>query len=415
MKQNFSILLLLVALLVACEKSIDVIEEYPIGEVLSIDEISEEGVVLSGKSWSNGLYGVEENGIAWFPSDQLPNYIPGPASTWPFDRILKSGEQFQIKIDRDLFPGRKYFLRYYSKISSGIIYSSAISVQSLGSLKQPFILRSTRALNGYAENIFGFNSATTIVKDNKVFILPDFSPTLHEYDLDTETWTSKPSRYYYVIGADQQQFYVIPSSQLDTFNWPYPLLSFDPVSGKVTRVVDSIGFEYGKLFRFTHDNRVYFGNFTARGWSMWRYNAPAKRFDLLGPVPFDIGAATGKIFFPYIANVNGRIFMLNVVENQNNIWEYLPTEDKWIPRADFPGAPNTIYWFGANDEFLYCGTYLERFSEYWRYDPQKDQWTRVGWLPVDAASLSSFNANGQLYWLAIGDRLNELKVFSFKE
>ncbi len=124
-----NLLLAFFLLLSACEKSIDQVEEYPLGEILSVNK-TDDGLAIKvvGRGRSQGFYDILDTGIVWFESSELPLGPPLESASISLGRSLRSGEKFELEISQNLVVGRRYFIRMYSRIQSGVVYSPAQAI-----------------------------------------------------------------------------------------------------------------------------------------------------------------------------------------------------------------------------------------------------------------------------------------------
>ena len=89
-----------------------------------------------------------------------------------------------------------------------------------------------------------------------------------------------------------------------------------------------------------------------------------------------------------------------VVSSPKDFWEYDPSENQWIQKADFPGLPEHIdfetefagnFGFAIGEVgFVGISSYYNEESYFYKYDPSSDTWTSLGELPKK----SFFNVKG---------------------
>jgi N-acetylneuraminic acid mutarotase len=140
---------------------------------------------------------------------------------------------------------------------------------------------------------------------------------------------------------------------------------------------------------------------------LWQYDPNTdtwnQKADLPGPARRDAVAFS----------VNGKGYVGTGIDNASalvgnklkDIWEYDPTLNTWIQKADFPGSGgNGIYFataFSADNKGYVCGGKWGPnlySSQLWEYKPSSDQWIQRANFPGGVRyQLSSFSIENQGY------------------
>lgn len=412
MKHLFYTILMVGLLSIGCEPAINQVEEYPIGEVLSVNKISTDGVEVEGRAYSNGFYEVLESGIVWLPAEELPSYLPGKGNTLAFESPLTVGRKFKVSIERNLWPGQKYYLRFYQKTGGGIVYSPFVVMLSQGAKKQAFIEHGS--YSGFNPGRFGGNITFSLQRDGVVYFLTRNGNVLVKYEVAADRWSSTELPYADVLGADDRFFYVRPVST-EIYAAPFPLLVIDPVNLSTRIVNNSFSQSLRRDFHFAQDGALFIGYSENETWQLWKMNPNTGALEQKGNPPFTASFLGNPPFSsPSILTIGKRVFAIQFTKTRNTLWEYLVDQDRWESRADFPGKTNETYWYGVNEGKIYCGNIQENQSDYWSYETSTNQWTPIGWLPINLAFLHGFNVNDRLYLIG-NNTTSGLRIFSFKE
>jgi N-acetylneuraminic acid mutarotase len=138
-----------------------------------------------------------------------------------------------------------------------------------------------------------------------------------------------------------------------------------------------------------------------------------------------------KDLFPGTARYNARGFVIGdsviyigtgTTDDGNNylfdFWEYTPSTDTWLQKANFAGGKRMAAASFAINENGYLGTGLydtyTATRDFWEYNPANDTWTRIPDLPATARfGLVSFIINNEGY-VGTGDDYNNLNIEFYK-
>jgi N-acetylneuraminic acid mutarotase len=140
---------------------------------------------------------------------------------------------------------------------------------------------------------------------------------------------------------------------------------------------------------------------------LWQYNPQLDTWTQKADLP---GAARrDAVAF----SINGKGYVGTGIDNASalvgnklkDIWEYDPTTNTWTQKADFPGSgANGIYFataFTADNKGYICGGKWGPnlySSQLWEYKPSSDQWIqRANFPPGVRYQLSSFSIGNQGY------------------
>ncbi|MFM6934628.1 MAG: kelch repeat-containing protein [Flavobacteriales bacterium] len=140
---------------------------------------------------------------------------------------------------------------------------------------------------------------------------------------------------------------------------------------------------------------------------LWQYNPATDTWQQKADLP---GAARrDAVAF----SVNGKGYVGTGIDNTNallgtklkDLWEYNPLTNTWIQKADFPGSGgNGIYFataFSVENKGYICGGKWGPSlysSQLWEYKPSSDQWIQRANFPAGVRyQLSSFTIGNQAY------------------
>ncbi len=210
--------------------------------------------------------------------------------------------------------------------------------------------------------------------------------TLWEYNTTTDSWSQKAG----FIGTPRENaagFSIGTNGYMGTgainnvyFNdfWKY-----NSILNVWTRIADFGGVARSQAASFSIGNRGYVGaGFIpfVGGKDFWEYNPNTdvwtQKADVRGPLryaafSFSIG---NKGFIGA-----GQAFT-SAAPILNDFWEYNPTTNIWLQKADFSGAKRKAAWgFSAGNKGYICSG-LDKNSnpinEFWEYESTTDKWTR---------------------------------------
>jgi N-acetylneuraminic acid mutarotase len=170
------------------------------------------------------------------------------------------------------------------------------------------------------------------------------------------------------------------SAQIDTITWA----QLSPLPDSIQRIgcgyflIDSNFYVVGGLA-----NNSYPIN------TVWKYHIPTDNWVQMKNLPFG-PAETGGYFV-----LNGNAYFLTAYDSITNgncdttFWEYDPSGDNWIRKANFPDKPRQ-----NSSSFSYNGMGYVGFTEgcitddnhLWQYDPILDKWTQMTALPAAIAA-----------------------------
>ncbi|MEO3405536.1 kelch repeat-containing protein [Mucilaginibacter sp. CAU 1740] len=96
---------------------------------------------------------------------------------------------------------------------------------------------------------------------------------------------------------------------------------------------------------------------------------------------------------------------------QNDFWEYDPSNDTWTQKNDFPGSKRQgAVSFAIGNYGYLMGNFLKTKQDLWKYTPATDQWVQLTDYPgVGTAEMIGVAANGKAY---VGAGVNTDNVVS---
>jgi N-acetylneuraminic acid mutarotase len=180
---------------------------------------------------------------------------------------------------------------------------------------------------------------------------------------------------------------------------------YDPATNSWTQKADFSGPGRSLANGFSIGSKGYFGMgrdpSTGASFSdFWEYNPAtnswSQKKDFVGisrqsAVAFSIGAKG------YLGL--GRELNINKYINFTDFWEYDPTNDSWVKKADFIGAGRTSSFSLAIGAKGYVGGGFAGSignSSFYEYDPSANQWAQKSNVPVPGIA-SSFSINSKGY------------------
>lgn len=383
--------------LTTCTKSVEQITEHPILEIYPTEEVNEEGLTLSGRALAVGDENVIDKGFIWTPTAQIPTFELGPRAYHSLGSSLKTGEELNLRLERDLWPFRDSYFRIYAKTETETFYSQPQIVKTKGARESIFKEHKIPYANLDQETFFrniGSRKTLHINRGEKTYLLATNGDVLC-YNSTTEEWTVEGKFEYYLIGADDVAFYGI-----NIFNTDYKLYAYDLTTKQTRAAMDfspQEGSQIGGIFSFFHKGLVYF---IKNDLQVTELNLQERKIRTL-KYP-QINRSHPEILT--FVKLGEQVYLILSTTNGNQFWEYRILEDKWIQRANFPGEGQDYFWTATSGGTLYAGNNSYPFSTadapYWSYNPTTDQWKHEGWKPIPGDILYSFTANNKSYWIS---------------
>ncbi|MDP4236397.1 MAG: kelch repeat-containing protein, partial [Bacteroidota bacterium] len=167
--------------------------------------------------------------------------------------------------------------------------------------------------------------------------------------------------------------------------------AYDAQKGSWTRKADLPGVGQNRAFSFSFSiaGKGYIGTGTDSGVSilksdLWEYDPSLNSW--IQKADFPGGDRDGLGVFV----VNGKAYVGGGADAALNVYsdfyEYDPAENKWNMKAELPGGPNIFASMFAigNYGYLACGSGIVEYQDLYRYDPTMDSWDALSPLPGDA-------------------------------
>jgi hypothetical protein len=117
------------------------------------------------------------------------------------------------------------------------------------------------------------------------------------------------------------------------------------------------------------------------------------------------------LIFPACFVADGRAFILSGgttggVNETNQMWEYIPSTQSFLPKAPYPGAARqAAFAFGGNHYGYIAGGmsgYTTNYNDMYRYNPDSNNWTPAGSVPHFGAAWSSVFTIGSTVYAGLG-------------
>ena len=165
-----------------------------------------------------------------------------------------------------------------------------------------------------------------------------------------------------------------------------------------TAKADFINSESDYAYAFTINDTIYVGN--TQGLGFYKYDYTTNIWSAKSNVPVALSNRWAGIGFA----VNGKGYMIGGVNASGvctkDVWEYDPTSDTWIQKADFPGGKrmNAGCFVIGSKAYIVGGidtTDIGALSpttpknDFWQYDPAADAWTSKANIPYDSSYLEA--------------------------
>ncbi len=165
-----------------------------------------------------------------------------------------------------------------------------------------------------------------------------------------------------------------------------------------TSKADFINGESDYTYAFTINDTIYVGN--SQGLGFYKYDPSSDTWSAKGNVPAALNNRWAGVGFA----INGKGYVMGGVDASsvctNDLWQYDPSSDSWIQKADFPGGKrmsagcfvigNKAYIGGGLDTANVDGlSPTNPKNDFWQYDATTDAWTAKANLPYDSSYLEA--------------------------
>ena len=422
MKKNF-ILLVLGLFLMACESaSVPAVFKDPTVEALSVFSISETEAEMSADI-SEVYQTVAEVGVVW--AEQANPTISNKSLTL---QNIKADQLLAFKIP-NLQKGKTYFFRTYYRIGDKTTYSNEINTvqnytgdwQRLESPKlsaDDYIYNETVIIESQSGAF-----TMTVTKINRftneaVFqvYVPSFNawnPAFRGQDFQN----AKP--FPALFNPIRAQFVTNGQPPLTLFGAGYQI---KPRGGRFylrnMYILESTGSweaypgAEATNTSFGIEDYVYVLENLPNG-HLWRFDFSMLKWKNLGAFPYNkparfVGFDVGERAFVLIEPVD-------IQGNSNELYEYLPNENRWARRANFTGENRRK---GANfiiNNRAYFGlgqtpTSGKGLRDIWEYDPIKDAWRKAADYPGTGTIEVLAEGSGNGAFIGFGQQVRNTAV-----
>jgi uncharacterized protein (TIGR02145 family) len=232
-----------------------------------------------------------------------------------------------------------------------------------------------------------------------------------EYDPATNTWTQKADygggiRYYATAFTIGNKGYA-GAGITGSYQWKKDMWEYDPTTNSWAAIADFAGGYRYSMVGFGIGNKGYMGTGSYRESSsvlatyyndFWEYDPSTNLWIRKADVP-NLGrhAAVG-------ISINDKGYIgcgyYYYDTRKNDWWQYDPLTDTWSRKADLPATPRVdanAFTIG-NKGFVCGGWYYSGLSDMWEYDPSTDGWTERTYAPVTSKSKGiTFNIGDKGY------------------
>jgi len=139
---------------------------------------------------------------------------------------------------------------------------------------------------------------------------------------------------------------------------------------------------------------------------LWKYNPENDRWCRQKDFPRGIINGTG---FSIGSKAYIGLGLTNGNESTGDFYEYDPSADKWTKLSDFPGEPRQqATGFSLNGKgyvglgWDYRKQIPVRFTDFWKYDPETDKWTRLDDFPGSGRTSATGCGIGESCYMGTG-------------
>jgi N-acetylneuraminic acid mutarotase len=134
----------------------------------------------------------------------------------------------------------------------------------------------------------------------------------------------------------------------------------------------------------------------------WKYNPSLNQWDSIAPFP---GGAGNGIYSATAFTADNKGFVcggkIGPGIYSKQLWEYKPSNNQWIQRADFPGGVRYQLCSFSINNFGYVGLGLNQDvykKDFYKYNPGANEWTEIALFPaMERGGASTFVLNDKGY------------------
>lgn len=428
MKQNFkySIFLLLMPILFRCEQYELPPSPYSRVETLPVVDMTETSTTFRGRVTYLGTDQLMSHGFIWGLNEDIVVSAENTIDLGP----LSAGTEFEATVN-SLYFDSMYYVRAFVKTSKLYVFGEVISFSSV--VKNPPVIDTfspveatfgdTITLSGnYFHPVAAFNivklngkqaSVARASKTQLKVIVPEtvtdaenvVNVTIFLQSSTAEGTFRMLSPQITSLSTDQgflgQTIEIIgdnfnPSKSGNTIVLGGAVGTVVSAARKVLKVkIPERGIYDSRSFQV----RVMVAGQTAQSTNIFTLTSPWLRKADVPPetTPRYRGATAFAINGAGYAGIGGGI------DFANRCFRFSPEENSWVEIASYGGAPRnegSSFVIGGK---AYVGlgysasSSSQMFSDFWSYDPQTDDWTRIADFPYTASEAVAVSANGKGY------------------
>jgi N-acetylneuraminic acid mutarotase len=134
----------------------------------------------------------------------------------------------------------------------------------------------------------------------------------------------------------------------------------------------------------------------------WKYNPILNQWDSIAPYP---GSGGNGIYSATAFTADNKGFVcggkIGPGIYSKQLWEYKPSNNQWIQRADFPGGVRYQLCSFSIDNIGYVGLGLNQDvykKDFYKYNPGSDEWAQIATFPaMERGGASTFVLNNKGY------------------
>jgi len=405
-------------MLVTCKKDAEIeIPNYPYVLIKDINEINNNGVLVSGNIISIGRDSIIEYGFVWNKS--------GNPSTSDFklsiSQTIKTGI-FSGYIDNNLDSNEIYWVRPYIKSNRYTVYGTSLQFESQG-CSIPFIetfnpksgkvgshikIKASHINSNPDKTVVRFNNEDAkiieTIGDELIIEVPFIV-----YDAEISIISGK-----YQFTLDDKFTIITPWTKISAPNniespgypWPYnfsingkgyfiygetyengEVYEFDPLDNSWIKKEKFPGKMRANAVSFSLNNKGYYGlgnTSTSMFKDFWEYDPVMDSWNQLDDFPGS--GSMNTVCYPINNSAYIGLGSINGTSFSRELWEYNQTSKIWIEKNNFSDNVdyNTYGTVINNKGYLGFGPSNKKFYE---YDPNNDAWTNIGLCPTDDSYL----------------------------
>lgn len=146
---------------------------------------------------------------------------------------------------------------------------------------------------------------------------------------------------------------------------------YDPSTNTWTQIANAPSGNFANTDPFVIDGKGYYPEYVGGFAPLYMFDPVLDTWTNVATIPASVGQRNGT----FVIGSSGYF------KSGYSFFEFKPSTNSWIQRADFPGtAPNNNIGFSQLGYGFYIGGYLgwgDMYPEVWRYDPNNDFWAQL--------------------------------------